>query len=1272
MNQFSSLPRRIGAATMLAGMLLSGTVQAQTTLANQPVLASTAAPGNLALTLSVEYPTAVSNTHLDSTYVPATNYIGYFDPAKCYTYNYDSDESKRYFQPAGLAGTNHACSSKWSGNFLNWATMQTIDPFRWALTGGYRVRDTATETIIEKAYATGQGGTSNFPDRTMKTNITTATPLSWGTVKLRIQGLGNKLWFTSTGDNNKVSTATAYGSTDKMAEDTVYEVSARVKVCDSSTAAGSLEANCVKYASGYKPEGLIQQYSDKIRFSAFGYLNDATLTRDGGALRARMKFVGPTKPVPGADPITNTVAEWNGTTGVMITNPDTADAAAMSTYYGITISNSGVMNYLNKFGEITPGSYKTYDPVGELYYAALRYYRNLGNVPEYSAPGSASTSTKTTWADGFPAISTWDDPILYACQKNFILGIGDVNTHADRDLPGATGKSEPTKPATVSADTLDTVAWTNRVGVLQGLGTTLGSTQPYNGCCNNNGALMAGMAYYANTTDIRADITGTQTIKTYWLDVLEYQAFEANNQFYLAAKYGGFTVPTGFDPATATAADFSTNKSWWHSGPDTDTVGSQLRPDTYYTAAKADTMVTGLTTAFASIAAAIQAPTSSFQTADNTLDVGEASYGTTYDSSGWSGDVWAAPVGAIEEGKPIQYNRVSWSFSDKLYTQMGTDGQGWDRRRIVTYNPTTGAGIPFRYDSLTAAQKTALDPSYTSAADGDLYVKYLRGDQSQEQNAVSTSSSRAYRVRTATKMVGDIGEGGVAVLGKPSTEAGRLSDAANPGYAAHATRYVSRPNILIAGDNAGMVHIINGSLTADAAGTELFAYVPSAAITGPSGTPSADGMAAVGNPNYVHHYLVNGYFAVAEVDFKKTAGSTASANDWHSIVVGGLGKGGRSIFALDLTTAASTSTEAGAANKVLWEYTDTGMGFTFGKPIVTKMAQYGWVVVFGAGMNTSDGKGAFYILNARTGALLQRVALPTTGTSGTLDDGTTAAPTGLTHIGVWQPDSTDLTAESLYAGDLHGNLWRLDVSGTGTFPAPVKIAKLTDASNNELQVTSKPVIHVDDLGRRWVAVGTGQLLSTDDISRTAQDRYFAIRDGGNNSFATAASLPVGVSWPIRESNTTRHDLQNNSTTAMQAPLANDKMGYFIDLRTATGTTGYRVIGEGDGYGNYLVYSAIQPTAANGGCSTTGTSWSGLIDLVTGVVTNYQVNFLVTSTRFVEFDGKVFATVSGNEAPLDPTTSTGLTTNKDTPLGGNLSGSTGSSRLINWREIPLRN
>lgn len=183
MNRFSvsirwdapAAARALAAACLLA---LASHAPAQTTLGNQPVFSSVAVPGNVALTLSVEYPTAVSNAHIDKTYAPASTYIGYFDPAKCYTYVYSATETSRYFQPAGNA-SSHVCSGKWSGNFLNWATMQTIDPYRWALTGGYRTTDTAATTIIEKAYATGQGTTSEFPDRTMSvaSSISGATPL---------------------------------------------------------------------------------------------------------------------------------------------------------------------------------------------------------------------------------------------------------------------------------------------------------------------------------------------------------------------------------------------------------------------------------------------------------------------------------------------------------------------------------------------------------------------------------------------------------------------------------------------------------------------------------------------------------------------------------------------------------------------------------------------------------------------------------------------------------------------------------------------------------------------------------------------------------------------------------------------------------------------------------------------------------------------------------------------------------------------------------------
>ena len=231
----SSLSKRLGVTACTALLLVGISAQAATSLADKPVFASVSVPGNLALALSVEFPTAVSNAHLDTTYAPTSTYLGYFDPDKCYDYRRADPAAGKvnldHFAPAAMA-TGHVCSNKWSGNFLNWATMQTIDPFRWALTGGYRVVDETYATVIEKAYASGQGGTGNFPDRSLTdaTVIAGATPLGWGGLRLRIQGMGVQLRFTRQGDNNSGNPVSFNPAGSPWADNISYVVSARARL----------------------------------------------------------------------------------------------------------------------------------------------------------------------------------------------------------------------------------------------------------------------------------------------------------------------------------------------------------------------------------------------------------------------------------------------------------------------------------------------------------------------------------------------------------------------------------------------------------------------------------------------------------------------------------------------------------------------------------------------------------------------------------------------------------------------------------------------------------------------------------------------------------------------------------------------------------------------------------------------------------------------------------------------------------------------------------
>jgi type IV pilus assembly protein PilY1 len=1257
------LPTAAAALTLLA--LPASQVHGQVPLADQPVFTNTTVPGNMALALSVEFPTAVSVAHTDSSYNTTKVYQGYFDPNKCYLYNYSTTEAQRYFYPAGLA-SSLACTggddSKWSGNFLNWLTMQTIDPFRWALTGGYRVVDTATDTQLEKAWASGQGGAGNFPDRSISTTsiVANATPFNWTSMKVRIQGLGNKMRFTQSGDNNS-GTPTDYdpGSSVAISGSTVYEVSVRVRVCDTSAAAGGLEPNCTAYPAGnYKPEGLMQQYSNIFRFSAFGYLNDGNLQRDGGVLRARQKFVAPMMPRPGSTDIANPKAEWDSNTGVMLVNPDSADATDTTTIFGVAVANSGVLNYLNKFGQITPGSYKTYDPVGELYYAALRYYKNLGNVPEWTSMTGASTATKTTWIDGFPVITNWDDPIQYWCQRNMILGIGDVNTHADKNVPGNAGSSnEPTKPAAVTADTsVNAVTATNKLGVLHGLGSSLGTQENYGGCCNNNSALMAGLAFDANTLDIRPDdaskpqTAGKQTVQTYWLDILEYQTYKKNNQYYLAAKYGGFKAPNTFNPYTQTA-DIPTN--WWTTNNQTVGSGSdaQARPDNYFVASQPDSMVSGLRAAFAKASSDLKSYTTSFATTLPQVALsGTASYGAQYDAGTWTGDVRANDVSFdATTGAPTL--TPQWSFSNKLATQIS--GTGWDTgRRIVTWNTNTNAAVPFRYTSLSTAQQNALDTIYRSGNDGSDFLNYLRGDPTHEESSAATTSSHMYRNRTDP--VGDIVGSRLRPVGKPSAT---YSDAANPGYSTFKSTWTNRATMLYVGTNAGLLHAINGATTGSG-GQEVFAYVPGDMYLGPSGSPGVDGLVARGDPNFTHKPMVDGPPVVYDIDLGRTmdnAGTTlGNTTNWKSVLVGSLGKGGKSYFAIDVTDPSVMTTETAVAGKVLWEFRHTDLGFTFGAPSAVKTRKWGWVLVFGSGYNNTDGKGYFFFVNPRNGALLEKVS---TGA------GSTSSQAGLAHVQPYVLDRTDGTAESIYAGDLLGNLWRLDVTpASGAYAAPVKLAELRNANNQALPVTSRPLVVVHPrLNRRFITVGTGRLLHSTDVNSTQKQVFAAILDGTGSAMGTSAGLPSGVTYPIQMSNLQQ---VTDFTQPMALNFSTDS-GWWADMGQGANNLGWRVITDPTSFFGIVTWVSMLPNGD--ACSPAGTSRVYSVDVGTAesqlVDSNNNNMAYSTAMPSVVIDQGTYS-VNGVPRLLvgDDGGRTGILKRR-TPSGMGL-------RRLNWRELPV--
>ncbi|MFG6446895.1 pilus assembly protein [Roseateles sp. BYS180W] len=1266
-------------AALGAGLSLGAA--AQTALADGPVFTSVKVPGNVALALSVEWPTALSPAYPAALggYNPDNEYIGYFDANKCYRYNWggDANSADNYFDPAGQAN-KHRCAGKWSGNFLNWATMHTIDPFRQALTGGARVRQDSI-TLLQRAWASGQGGGKT----SWTTNgVAEATPFDASGIRVQSGGLGFKFRFSFT--NAAINTAVAYNGSTTAANQS-YEAFVRVRVCNPADNAGGLERNCVRYPSGdYRPEGLIQEYSDRMRFSAFGYLNDSRLARDGGVLRASQRFVGPNHPVPGGVVQANALAEWSAFDGKIVSNPSPADVATTQANFGVTVSSSGVINYLNMFGMLNTGNYKSFDPVSELYYAVLRYFRNVGNVAAWTDMGGQSAATKAAWLDGFPAQRQWDDPIQYACQRNFVLGIGDVNTHADRNLPGATGSNEPSKPSEVASDRywddrtqafvpLNAVAWTNKVGALQGYtGTTLGERSPL-GCCNGNGALIAGLAYYANTMDLRpskkpdgsadnvAKSKGRQSLQTYWIDVMENGSLKSatgNHQFYAAAKYGGFNVPDGFDPL-ARSTDIP--PEWWRTTTELLPLTNDPKPDTFFVASRADLMVKSLHDAFERMSLAMKAYTTSFSlSAPQVTQSGTASYSTQYDAENWSSELSASSLSFDpQSGAPT--NAFRWNFSEQLNALTTADaGRGWDtRRRLFSYNPQRRQGVPLRLNQLSSAQQAALDTSARAGNDAADFLNYLRGDRSKEASRLpSTDNAGGYRNRN--KLLGDVVNAKIRVVGPPQAP---YDNTANPGYSQFRATWAGRKTVVYVASNGGMLHAIQGDLdVANGGGRELFAYLPSAVFNGPSNTPQIDGLAALARTDYTHRAYVDATPVAVDLDLANTVSGGRSSGDWRTLLVGGLGKGGRSIYALDITNPTAISSEADAAALALWEFTDPDLGYTYGEPLVVKTKAHGWVVLLGSGHNNPDGQGYLYVLDARTGGLLKKIQATTTGNTHVV--GTPAAPAAISAVQAYLPDFGSREAETAYVGDLKGNLWRFDLTDAdGDYPSPVHLAALEDQDGRPLPVTSRPlVVLLPGSNRRYVTVGTGKLLDPSDMNSTQQQRFFAIFDGYGSYYVKEDELPQGMSYPLRP-----RDLRHLSDLT-QKHIFNDatERGWYIDLDSFGQGSGWRLVSDPVSFFGAVAFAPMMPSTADV-CQPSGSSrvfaielGSGQTALLSGAsrVPYASVDSVVTDLHFLSVEG-LATLIVGNDQGRTGTISG--TFNETPPL-----------RRLNWRQVPLPN
>ncbi|MGA7750555.1 MAG: PilC/PilY family type IV pilus protein, partial [Gallionella sp.] len=506
-----------------------------------------------------------------------------------------------------------------------------------------------------------------------------------------------------------------------------------------------------------------------------------------------------------------------------------------------------------------------------------------------------------------------------------------------------------------------------------------------------------------------------------------------------------------------------------------------------------------------------------------------------------------------------------------------------DTRTIYTANSTDTALINF--DSIyatndpvnfsaahinTLTQWAGLTTSQQAVAGNPVnLINYLRGQTGYDNRASNPVANQLYRSRLA--VMGD------ALESQPSYIAAPTFSYADTGYSAFVAANINRPGAVYMGTNDGMLHAFNGST-----GAENWAYVPSIVI--PNMYKLADFNYGTQHVNYV-----NGSPIIS--DFYCTVNCVGGVTPaWRTILVGGLNGGGREFYALDITNPTSPA--------LLWEFTpaqDANLGYTYGLPVVTKMSNGTWVVLVTSGYDNGslsgdgvtanspagNGLGYLYVLNAQTGAIINKIS---TGV------GSAATPSGLAKIAAWNTASSSNQASYIYGGDLLGNLWRFDINAGAVF----LMATLENSLGNAQPITTTPTLGQID-GERIVFVGTGEYLQTSDLSNTNVQSLYAISDTSTSTLYNPRSITkitgsTATGQMVQQTITASGSVRTGSSNPVDF---NVDRGWYVDFPD----TGERENVDSDLIQGTLLVPTIVPS--NTVCAPGGYGWLNFFDYSSG-------------------------------------------------------------------------
>lgn len=571
-----------------------------------------------------------------------------------------------------------------------------------------------------------------------------------------------------------------------------------------------------------------------------------------------------------------------------------------------------------------------------------------------------------------------------------------------------------------------------------------------------------------------------------------------------------------------------------------------------------------------------------------------------------------------------KYKSVSW-YGDLEAWSLDLDGKtgaspDWKASERV---PAHASRNLYTWVDGTATEFKSSSSAVVALVGSKDLVDYVRGDTSKEGDA---GSFRSRKVGVSYQLLGDF-------VNSPPVVVKGLVDL---GYAAFDSTYSdfvakkkARPDSAIfLGGNDGMLHAFRGK-----DGDELFAYLPSEGLSRLSVVASKD----YGTSTNFHRFFIDG--PMNETDAKIDG-------EWANLVIGSMGAGGKTFFALRVPTDMGTTLDSAdlGASTVLWEKsgtTDDDIGHIFSNLAVGKVKGGGWKAFVGNGVYSNSGKAVLLVVDIATGSIDSRIVA---------DSGSGNGMMGVSLI----KDTVTQEVVGAYAGDLQGNVWRFDFSSSGQGEVgfggePLFVAKNADGVRQP--ITVPPVAALHPTRGRVVLVGTGKLIDQGDSDSIDRQTFYGVWDNvvvGESSVAAVSPFyglsngrdklqeqTVDTANPIKDETGTYYTVSANPVNWVT------QLGWYMELPF----DGQRVVYPTLVLGlDYVYISSVVPARDVAQCETSG-----------GTGYNYLL---------------VAASGGQPNTPIFDTNGDGVINNEDQVASGTTTKGDGNDAIINDPDNPL--